>query len=396
MGRRRRANFTAAYFLRSVHLRRSPRAASTRRAVSGGHASSGTPGRGALSMINLGTLHVGLDAGTANTLLYVRGRGIALNEPSVLTIRTGSGKVEFVGEEAEAGRGRLPRKFQLQRPISRGTVTNAGLFEAMLSAFLRKAGVKRRFRRLRMAVAVPSGSSQSQRMALVQLVRKTIDADICPIDQALAAGVGAGFAVRDLKACMIVAIGAGTTQIAVLSRGAVVQARCLPIAGQDIDAAITARIEASHQLLIGEPTAQRLKIRIGSAGGVTGRELLPVVGRSVAEGVPRGGVVTARQIQEAILPVLKVVGDAVQETLKSTPPELIGHVVDTGIVLTGGSASLDAINEFLSLHCGVPVRVSEDPASCVVRGLGSYLNQLPRDGYSVTGSDWPGAEVIPA
>jgi rod shape-determining protein MreB len=205
-------------------------------------------------MISLGSLHVGLDAGTANTLLYVGGRGIALNEPSVLTIRTGSGKVEFVGEEAEAGRGRIPRKLQLQRPISRGTITNEGLFEAMLSAFLRKAGVKRRFRRLRMAVAVPSGSSQSERMALVQLVRKTIDAEICPIDQALAAGIGAGLPVRDLKACMIVGIGAGTTQIAIVSRGAVVQARCLPIAGQDIDAAIIARIEATHQLLIGEPT----------------------------------------------------------------------------------------------------------------------------------------------
>jgi rod shape-determining protein MreB len=347
-------------------------------------------------MINLGTLHVGLDAGTANTLLYVRGRGIALNEPSVLTIRTGSGKVEFVGEEAEVGRGRIPRKFQLQRPISRGTVTNAGLFEAMLSAFLRKAGVKRRFRRLRLAVAVPSGSNQSERMALVQLVRKTIDADICPMDQALAAGIGAGLPVRDLKSCMIVGIGAGTTQIAILSRGAVVQARCLPIAGQDIDAAIIARIEATHQLLIGEPTAQRLKIRIGSAGGAVRRGLLPVVGRSVAEGVPRGGVVTARQVQEAILPVLKVVGDAVQETLQSTPPARIDHVADTGIVLTGGSASLDAIDEFLSRHCGVPVRVTDDPASCVVRGLGSYLNQLPRDGYSVAGSDWPGAEVIPA
>jgi rod shape-determining protein MreB len=247
-----------------------------------------------------------------------------------------------------------------------------------------------------MAVAVPSGSNQSERMALVQLVRKTIDADICPIDQALAAGIGAGLPVRDLKACMIVGIGAGTTQIAVLSRGAVVQAHCLPIAGQDIDAAITARIEATHQLLIGEPTAQRLKIRIGSAGGEIGRELLPVMGRSIVEGVPRGVVVTARQVQQAILPILKVVAEAVQETLKSMPPELIGHVVDTGIVLTGGSASLDAINEFLSLHCGVPVRVSEDPASCVVRGLGSYLSQLPRDGYSVAGSDGPGAEVIPA
>jgi rod shape-determining protein MreB len=334
-------------------------------------------------MISLGCLHVGLDPGTANTLLYVSGRGIALNEPSVLTTRTGSGKVEFVGEEAELGRGRIPRKFELQRPIRRGMITNSSMFEAMLSAFLRKARVKRPLRGLRIAVAVPSGLSEGERLAMVQLVRRTVDADVYTIDQALAGAIGAGLPIWDLQGCMIVNIGGGTTQITVLSRGTVVRARSLEIAGQDLDAAIAVRIEATHQLLIGEPTAERLKIRIGSAGGAIGREFMPVMGRSVPRGVPQGALVAAGQVHEAILPALGAIGDTVQGTLEGTPPELINHVAKAGILLTGGSASLHAVDDYLARRCGLRVRVADDPASCVVRGLGLLSSSTALPGLEI-------------
>lgn len=200
-----------------------------------------------------------------------------------------------------------------------------------------------------------------------------------PIDQVLAAAIGAGLPVWDLKGWMVVNIGAGTTQIAVLSHGAVVQACCLPLGGEDLDLAIAGRIERSHRLLIGEPTAERLKIRIGSAGAAVGRDSAPVMGRSVSRGVPQAGLVGAGLVQEAILPVLDVVGNTLEVALKTTSPELRRHMADAGIVLTGGSASLRALDGFLARRSGLPVRVADDPALCVARGLGGFFDQ-PRSG----------------
>ena len=261
-------------------------------------------------------------------------------------------------------------------PVQRGGYfTNSGLFGAMLSAFLRKAGIKRSLRRLQIAVAIPSFLGDGERLRMIRLVRSVIDAEVYPVDQALAAAIGAGLPVWDLKGCMIVNIGAGTTQIAVLSCGTVLRAYCLPLAGEDFDVAIAGRIESSHRLLIGGPTAERLKIRIGSAVDAAARESAPVMGRSVSRGVPQAGLVTAGQVHEAILSVLNFVGNAVQGALRATPPELLRHMADTGIVLTGGSASLHALDGFLSRRCGLPVRVADEPASCVVRGLGGYFEQ---------------------
>jgi rod shape-determining protein MreB len=338
-------------------------------------------------MLGLGSVRVGIDPGTANTLLYVRGRGIALNEPSVLTIRAESGRIEFVGEEAELGRGRIPRKFDLRRPIHRGVITDSGLFEAMLSVFLRRAKLNQRLRRLRIAIAVPGGLNQHERLDMAQLIRRTVDADVFPVDQALAAATGAGAPLEEGRACAIVDIGAGATQIAVLSGGRVVCARSLPIAGQDLDAAIAVRTEAAHGLLIGEPTAERLKIRIGSAVGAVSRESLPVMGRSVAKGVPQGAIVPAAQVHDAILPVLDRIGDAVQGTLDAAPLEVLRRMADAGIVLTGGSALLRDIDQYFARRSGLPVRVAEAPASCVARGLGHCLQQHRAYGWEPAPED---------
>jgi len=324
---------------------------------------------------------VGLDPGTANTLLYIKGRGVAVNEPTLVTIRTSNGSIELVGGEAEAGRGRTPLKFQTARPIRAGTVSDLKLFDGMLDRFLRKAQIAGPLHRLKVAIAVPSGMTQVERLAVIESMRHAGADDVMLVDQVLAAARGAGLAIEESLGRMVVNIGAGVTDAAILSLGNTVLGRATRIAGDEMDAAIADHVRATHQLIIGEPTAERLKIRIGSATPNHEELTLPVKGRCLVRGVPREVTIRGGEVREAISTVLERIMNTVREALEQAPPELSADLVETGIVLTGGSALLRNLDRFIGGNCGLAVKVAPDPLSCVIRGLVHQLNLL-------RSSDW--------
>lgn len=323
---------------------------------------------------------MGLDPGTAHTLVYVTGRGVAVNEPSVVTIRTSTGAIEAVGGEAQAGLGRTPRKFRTARPIRAGIISDLDLFDGMLHRFLGQARIAVPWRRLRAAIAVPAGMTEVERRAVVESLHKAGASSVLLVDQVLAAARGAGLRVEECRGRMVVNIGAGVAEAAILSFGSVVCARAAPVAGDEMDAAIAAHVRAVHQLLIGEPTAERLKIRIGSALANGCETSLPVRGRSIVEGVPREAAIRGGEVREALARPLHHIANLVRETLEQAPPELSADIADTGIVLTGGSALLRNLDRFIGAQCGVSVTVARDPLSSVILGLAHQLNHLrPRE-----------------
>jgi rod shape-determining protein MreB and related proteins len=324
---------------------------------------------------------VALDVGTANTLVYVKGRGVAVNEPSLVTVRTISGEIEAVGGEAVAGRGRTPRKFQTARPIRAGIISDVKLFDGMLQRFLRRAHIGGPLHRLNAAIAVPSGMTAVDRLAIIECIQNAGAVDVLPVNQVFAAARGAGLAIEESRGRMVVNIGAGVTDVAIISLGSCVYARATRVAGDDMDAAIAAHVRAAHQLVIGEPTAERLKIEIGAAVSNSPELTLAVKGRCVQEGIPREAAIRGCEVREAIsIPLARIMG-AIREALDRAPAELSADLITTGIVLTGGSALLRNLDRFISRNCGVPVRVADDPFSCVIRGLAHQLTSL-------RASDW--------
>ncbi|MCC6341481.1 MAG: rod shape-determining protein [Bryobacterales bacterium] len=319
---------------------------------------------------------VALDPGTANTLLYVKGRGVAISEPSLVTIRTSTREIVTVGEEAEAGLGRTPRKFQTARPIRGGAISDLDLFDGMLHRFLRKAHISGLLRRLQAAIAIPSSMTEVERLALVESIRKAGSIGVLLVEQVLAAARGAGLAIEESRGRMVVNIGAGVTDVAIISLGNTVCAGSTHVAGDEMDAAIVSHVRAVHQLLIGEPTAQRLKIMIGSATPRHAELSLRVKGRCAERGVPREAVIRGSEIREALSAPLARIVHTIREVLEQAPPELSADLVDTGIVLTGGSALLRGLDRLITLDCGLPVRAASEPMSCVILGLAYQLDHL--------------------
>ncbi len=332
-------------------------------------------------MIGFPSTPVGIDPGTANTLLYVKGRGVAVNEPSLVMIRTSTGDIVAVGGEADAGRGRTPRKFQTAHPIRAGMISDLKLFGAMLHRFLRKAHITGPWRRLKVAVAVPSGMTEVERLAVIESIRNAGAAYVLLVDQVLAAARGAGLAIEESRGRMVVNIGAGVTDLAIFSLGNAVYARAIRSAGDEMDAAVAAHVRGVHQLIIGEPTTERLKIAIGSAVANHHELSLPVKGRCERKGVPREATIRGCEVREAISTPLAGIANAIREALEQAPPQLRADLVETGIVLTGGSALLRNLDRYISSRCGLPVRVAQDPLSCVIRGIAHQLNHF-------RASDW--------
>lgn len=331
-------------------------------------------------MIGLPCTRVGLDPGTANTLIYVKGRGVAVNERSLVTVRAATGDIEAVGGEAEAGLGRTPRRLQTARPIRAGSICDLRLFDGMLHRFLRKAHVSGPWHRLKAAIAVPSGMTEVERLAVIESIRNAGAAEVLLVDQVLAAARGAGLPIEESRGRMVVNIGAGVADAAILSLANIVYARAVRIAGDEMDAAIAEHVRATHQLLIGEPTAERLKIRIGSAVAENGGAALTVKGRCIRDGVPRTAAIRAAEVHEALAAPLDRIRNTIREALEHAPPELSADLVETGVVLTGGSALLRGLDRFIGDDCGLPVRVAEDPPACVIEGLAFQVNGLrPRE-----------------
>jgi rod shape-determining protein MreB and related proteins len=324
-----------------------------------------------------------IDLGTANTLVYVRGRGIVLAEPSVVAIADIRGKkhVLAVGEEAKQMLGRTPGNISAIRPMRDGVIADFEVAEEMIKHFIRKVHNRRGFASPIIIVCVPSGSTAVERRAIQESAESAGARRVLLIEEPMAAAIGAGLPVTEPSGSMIVDIGGGTTEVAVISLGGIVYARSVRVGGDKMDEAIISYIRRNFNLLIGESSAERIKMEIGAARVPDNNEDGPcreLKGRDLVNGVPREVIVSQAQISESLAePVFQIV-EAVKVALENTPPELAADIVDKGIVLTGGGALLYRLDEVLREATGLPVVVADEPLSCVVLGTGRALEELKR------------------
>ena len=324
-----------------------------------------------------------IDLGTANTLVYVKGRGIVLAEPSVVAIADVRGKKQVlaVGEEAKMMLGRTPGNIQAIRPMRDGVIADFEVAEEMIKHFIRKVHNRRSFASPIIIVCVPSGSTAVERRAIQESAESAGARRVLLIEEPMAAAIGAGLPVTEPSGSMIVDIGGGTTEVAVISLGGIVYSRSVRVGGDKMDEAIISYIRRNHNLLIGESSAERIKIGLGAARPADNGDEGPwqeVRGRDMINGVPREVLVSQAQISESLAePVFQIV-EAVKVALENTPPELAADIVDKGIVLTGGGALLHRLDQVLREATGLPVVVAEEPLSCVVLGTGRALEELKR------------------
>ncbi len=326
-----------------------------------------------------------IDLGTANTLVYVRGHGIVLNEPSVVAVRydpkRGSRVPEAIGTEAKAMLGRTPGNISAERPLKDGVIADFTLTEQMLKQFIRKAHSSRYFRPSpRVLVCVPHGSTQVERKAIRDSAEGAGARKVYLIDEPMAAAIGAGLPVAEPRGSMILDVGGGTSEVAVISLNGIVYAASVRIGGDRFDEAIMNYVRRNYSILIGEATSERIKIAIGSA--FPGREVreMEVKGRNLAEGVPRSFVLNSNEILEALQEPLAGIVGAVKQALEQTPPELAGDVADRGMVLSGGGALLRDLDRLIAEETGIPVIIAEDPLTCVARGGGRALELIDEHG----------------
>jgi rod shape-determining protein MreB len=325
-----------------------------------------------------------IDLGTANTLIYVRDRGIVLDEPSVVSIRTdaqGGGKrmVQAVGAEAKQMLGRTPGNLQAIRPMKDGVIADFTVTEQMLKYFIKKVHDTRMLRPSpRIIICVPCGSTQVERRAIRESAIGAGARQVYLIEEPMAAAIGAGLPVAEATGSMVVDIGGGTTEVGVISLGGVVYANSVRVGGDRMDEAIISYIRRNYGMLIGEATAELIKKNMGSAfPGAEVREM-EVKGRSLAEGVPRSFNVSSNEILEALTEPLNAIVSAVKQALEQTPPELGADIAEKGMVLTGGGALLRDLDRLLMEETGLPVIVADDPLTCVVRGSGRALEEMDK------------------
>jgi rod shape-determining protein MreB len=319
-----------------------------------------------------------IDLGTANTLVYVKGRGIVLNEPSVVAIADNRGKkhVLAVGDEAKLMLGRTPGNIQAIRPLRDGVIADFEVAEEMIKHFIRKVHNNRRsFARPQIIVCVPSGSTAVERRAIQESAESAGASKVYLIEEPMAAAIGAGLPVTEPTGSMVVDIGGGTTEVAVLSLSGIVYSRSVRVGGDKMDEAIISYMRRNHNLLIGETTAERIKKEIGTARAPADGEGLSieVKGRDLMQGVPREVKISEAQAASALSEPVGQIVDAVKVALESTPPELASDIADKGIMLTGGGALLRGLDAEIRDHTGLPVTVADDPLSCVALGCGKVL-----------------------
>jgi len=320
-----------------------------------------------------------IDLGTANTLVFARGEGVVCSEPSVVAVRSGvrgAQKVLAVGREAKEMLGRTPTTIQAIRPIRDGVIADFEVTEAMLRYFIRKAHDRQSFVRPRIIVAVPSNITPVEKRAVRESAESAGAREVYLIEEPVASAIGAGLPVTEPSGNMIVDIGGGTTEVAVISLGGIVQSRSVRVAGDKIDEAIASHIKKKYNLLIGEQTAEQVKVEIGSAFPDDDPREMEVKGRDLIDGVPKTILVNADEVREALAEPLAAMVEAVALTLEKAPPELSADIVDRGIVLAGGGALLRNLPALLREKTGLPVILAEHPMHCVVLGAGRALEEL--------------------
>lgn len=322
---------------------------------------------------------IGIDLGTANTLIYVEGRGIILREPSVIAIETESRRVLQVGEEAKRMLGRTPGNVIAIRPLKDGVIADFDHTEQMLRGFIRKVHRRNSFIAPNVVVGIPSGVTEVERRAVIDAAKKAGAQDAYLMEEPMAAAIGAGLPIGEPTGCMIVDIGGGTTEVAVISLGGIVTAKSVRIAGDEIDESIIAYIRKVYNLLIGDRTAETVKLQIGSAFPLDEEMKMEVRGRDLLSGLPRSATVTSAEIREAISDPVAAIVESVKLTLEATPPELSSDIMDRGIVLAGGGALLRGLDRLLAAETLMPVHIAPDPLSAVAIGTGKALEESEKD-----------------
>jgi len=315
-----------------------------------------------------------IDLGTANTLVYVKGEGIVLNEPSIVAIHQADNTVLAVGKEAKAMLGRTPGNIVAIRPLKDGVIADFDVTEKMLGYFIRRVHRRRALVRPRIVIGVPSGITQVEKRAVRDSAMQAGAREVYLIEEPMAAAIGAGLPITEPGGNMIVDIGGGTTEVAVISLSGIVYSRSVRIAGDEMDESIVQYIRKNYNLLVGERRAEEIKIRLGSAYPTGGeRRTVEVKGRDLIDGIPKTIVIGDDEIREALREPIVTIVDAVRTALERTPPELAADIVDKGIVLTGGGSLLANLDSVLRDETGLPVSIADDPLSCVALGTGRVL-----------------------
>lgn len=317
-----------------------------------------------------------IDLGTANTLVYVKGQGIVLCEPSVVAINTKTGKPRAVGNEAKMMIGRTPGNIVAIRPLKDGVIADFEITQEMLRHFIQKVHNRKRLVWPRVAISVPSGITEVEKRAVIDSAMKAGAKKVYIIEEPMAAAIGAGLPVHEPQGCMVVDIGGGTTEVAVISLGGIVFAKSVRVAGDDMDQAIIQHLKRTYNMVVGERTAEDIKIAIGSAFPLKEELEMQVKGRDQVMGLPKIITVTSEEIRESLREPVSAMVDAVRVTLERTPPELSADIVDRGVVLAGGGANLRGLDQLLAKETGLHVSVAEDPLTAVVLGTGKFLEEL--------------------
>ena len=328
------------------------------------------------SLFSLFSSDLAIDLGTANTCVYARGKGIVLNEPSIVAINKVTGRTEAVGREAKEMLGRTPGNIVAIRPMRDGVIADFEIAETMLTYFIKRAHNRTVWVRPRIVIGVPSEITQVEKRAVKDSAYRAKASEVHLVEEAMAAAIGAGMPVTEPAANMIVDIGGGTTDIAVISLAGIVYSKAVRVAGNEMDEAIIQYIKKTYNLLIGERTSETIKMRMGSACGLDGRITMEIKGRHLVEGVPKTITITDEEIREALADTVRVIVDAVRVALERTPPELSADIVDRGIVLTGGGSLLKNLDKRLREETGLPLALAEDPLASVVLGAGRMLSDF--------------------
>jgi rod shape-determining protein MreB and related proteins len=326
-------------------------------------------------LLGLFSNDIGIDLGTANTLVYVKDQGIVLREPSVVAVRSGTSQVLAVGDEAKRMLGRTPGNIVAVRPLKDGVIADFEMTESMLRHFITKVH-NRKWVRPRVVIAVPSGITEVEKRAVKESAAHAGAREVYLIEEPMAAAIGVGLPVQDAAGNMIVDIGGGTTEVALISLSGIVFSRSVRVAGDELDEAIAGYMKRAYNLMIGERTAEEIKIKIGSAYPMDKETSMEVKGRDLVAGLPKTLAITSQEVREALLEPIATIVESVRVTLERCPPELSADLVDRGLVLAGGGALLRGLDRLLQEETGLPVHVAEDPLSAVAEGTGRALTEI--------------------
>ena len=319
---------------------------------------------------------IGIDLGTANTLVHLKGKGIVLREPSVVAINKKSNGILAVGDSAKEMIGRTPGNIVAIRPMKDGVIADFDITQSMLKYFIRKAMSKGMLGKPRVVICVPSGVTEVEKRAVEEATLQAGAKEAYLIEEPMAAAIGANLPVEEPSGSMVVDIGGGTSEVAVISLGGIVTSKSLRIAGDELDEAIVHYIKKEYNLMIGERTAEEIKVVIGSAYPKPKEEAIQIRGRDLITGLPKNISVTSSEIMEALKEPVNAIVDAIKFTLEKTPPELASDVMDRGIMLTGGGALLSGLDKLIKEETGMPVSIAERPLDCVVLGSGKVLEEI--------------------